>query len=168
LDRSTIGRQSPLIGNINQPLLILALLTALATALILSGGLASARGELCVFLLTTTLVAASAWDLVKARGDGGCWDLQVLDTLTLSLTMIVGIQLLLGTIGFLQLPAVMVVLAGMGIGIGCVVRPSVSDREPSGQWSIGDLQCPHALLTGLVMLGIAQLIADRGVASTGR
>ena len=161
----------PPAGNLHFLSLILAALTILAAILVWSGHLSGSRGGFAVFTVMTLLLVLIAWRFVCASGDNDPWDVQALDVLTVALTIIVVLGLVLGTVGWLWLPVVMVVLAGVG---ACSHPRPLSPRAgyPLGRglggeglfsWSLADIRWPHAILAGLVMFGIGQLARDRGL-----
>lgn len=167
----------PPAGNLNLVSLILAALTAVAAILVWSGGLSGSRGGFAVFVLITALLLAVAWRLVLTFGDDAPWDIQAIDVLTVALVIIVALGLVLGTLGLLWLPVVMLVLAGIGAcphprPLSCGERgekpelplsPQERGLGGEGLWSLDTIRWPHAILAGLVTFGIAQLARDRGL-----
>jgi hypothetical protein len=142
-----------------------------------NGWIAGGRGGFSVFLLTTALLLCLAWQVTLRFGDDKHRDVLILDTATVALAIIVFLGLLLGTAGMLHLHFLMLalVITAVFLHVGVKFIPSWTHRHQStggdeplpymarASWSLDDVRWPHAVLAGLVMLGVGQMIRDRGL-----
>jgi hypothetical protein len=142
----------------------LAIFVALLSIPVQAGWLIGGRGGFAVLLLTTTLLLWTSWRLVSTLSNDHRWDVRALDTATLTLAFVAVSGLVLGTVGLLYLPALVLFLAVSSLVIlWWTNRRSSIDASIDGpNWSLANVRWPHALLAGLVMFGIGQLARDRG------
>lgn len=142
-------------------------------ALVLAAGvrlgfLDGGRGGMLVLLTATALVGLTGWLLTVRFDTHNPWDIRVLDAATISLAIIAGCGLLLGTVGLLHLHWMLLAVAL--IAVLALLRPGDSQnagalhQPPDGpRWSLNDVRWPHAVLAGLVVFGGAQVVRDRGL-----
>jgi hypothetical protein len=152
--------------NIQRALLALAVLTVILAIPVWNGWLVAGRSSFSVFLVTTALLLCLAWQVTLRLGDDKRWDVLTLDTATVALAIIVVLGLLLGTAGIVHLHFLMLALAAVGL-VSCWLLPdrSTPDRPACEgvSWSLADVRWPQAVLSGLVMLGIGQMVYDRAL-----
>lgn len=148
---------------------LLVLLALLLAAGVRLGWLDSGRGGMLVLLTMTALVGTTSWLIAGRSGDSSLWDVQLLDTATIGLAIIVVCGLVLGTVGLLHLHWLLVAVALIAILVGAHCHAPVPNTPANaGAWPCaptggGRVGWPQAVLGGLVVFGGAQVVRDRGL-----
>ena len=150
--------------NVQRTLLALTVLTCVLAIPVWNGWLVTGRSGFSIFPITTALLVCLSWLVTSRLGDGERRDVKTLDTATVALALIIVLGLLLGTAGILHLHFLMLALAAVGLVSYLLLPDRRTRNRPACEgvsWSLADVRWPQAVLSGLVMVGVGQMVYDR-------
>ena len=122
-----------------------------------------ARWELGSFLALDLLAASAGWQIVRLLGASSDWQDRLLDAGVVTLAVIVLVELVLGTLGWLYLNLLVLVMGLITAGLWCLpwrlAEPSPPAHSP-GTHSLRDWLA-GGLLAGLALLAALQVVWAR-------